>query len=168
MHFKERWEVFFFSWNWLSSFQKKMEGCERASSYLWHGLVLFLITSIVLCVPCFSLSNVNRQYRDQMGGDVAIRAEKLACDIDSLQVKAVPRHFEAIGNGKEKLKVMSVMMERTNNPWVRLYLEIERQFIKHKMVSQGINELQRRDRRTETTGVFLTFRYEISINTNKS
>ena len=69
-----------------------------------------------LRAPCYSLSNVNRQYRDQMGGDVAIRAEKLACDIDSVQVKAVTRHFEATGNGKEKLKVMSVMMERTNNP----------------------------------------------------
>ena len=58
-----------------------------------------------------------------MGGDVAIRAEKLACDIDSVQVKAVPRHFEATGSGKENLRVTPVMRARTNNPWVRLYLE---------------------------------------------
>ena len=31
-------------------------------------------------------------------------------------VGKVLRHFEATGNGKEKLKVTSVMMERTNNP----------------------------------------------------
>ena len=35
-------------WRWISLFQKKSEVFERASSYLWYGLVLFLMTSIVL------------------------------------------------------------------------------------------------------------------------
>ena len=91
------------------------------------------------CIYVLQSDKDPRQHGGQTGATIKTRAKQHAYDIDSNLDKAVPRHFEATGSGKENLRVIPVMKVRSNNPWVRLHLE--RMFInKYNLVDQGINE----------------------------
>lgn len=91
------------------------------------------------CIYVLQSDRDPRQYGGQTGATIETRAKQHAYDIDSKLDKAVPRHFEATGSGKENLRVIPVMKVRSNNPWVRLH--VERMFInKYNLVDQGINE----------------------------